>query len=941
MSTSPHTATPTANLAATLESLQANPTLVTCHSNADFDAFAAMLAAARLYAPCDLLFPGSQEKNLNALFEECRDKAGSLVEGCRFVEQSAVQSAGYTQLIVVDTRQRSRLQHVWPIIDNPGIRLEVWDHHPDTSDDIHAHITHYSPVGAVTTMLVFRLRDKGYTLPPMTATLLGMGLYSDTGSFSYSSTTSEDLEAGAWLLRQGMDINTISDKLAFDMTRTHVQTLNSLLESAQAYTFNGEQVVLAETTLEQYLGDFAYLAHKLMEMEKFSVLFAIGRMDDRIQVVARSRTGAINVGAVCQALGGGGHVYAASASIKNKSLSQVRDALLNALYMQQSGEKKAADYMSAPAIGIEEGKTLREADELMMHFSLKSVPVFARGTRHCVGILSDKIAQRSQAHGLADEIIDDYMVRRFSSLPKEASLREVTNVIVGEHQRLVPIVDGEETIGVVSRTDLIGIFAAEPGRMDEDVQRSREVKNRNMPKMLKNQVPASIHSLLSLAAELGREHGIPVYVVGGFVRDLLLKTPNSDIDLVVEGDGLAFASLLAEKLHGRARNHDKFLTSCVLYTDENGHEARVDVASTRLEYYESPAAMPTVEHSSIKMDLYRRDFTINALALRLDTEPMGQLEDFFGGQKDIKDKVIRVLHTLSFVEDPTRILRAIRFEKRYGFRLGAATEKLIRNALSMHLLDKISPSRIFHEYESVCNEEQALSILCRLHELGILQNLHPLLAFNGSTTQSLTRCSKILAWYRMLYLDVEVKNWIVYFMSMTAGLNYNDALLCFRRLGLPEACKKQVMQGREQAKNARPALRRLFAKQTPSPSMVCEAVSRLPMEALLWVLAEETNPEIRRTLSRYITTWRTMTADITGKDLKKLGLEAGPAVGRILHELLVAKLDHEADTPPRQYELARKLVQAELEKDRGENESSARLQGACHQGQDLTKPVKQ
>ncbi len=930
MSTSQHTAT--------LESLQANPTIVTCHANADFDAFAAMLAAARLYAPCDLLFPGSQEKNLNALFEECRDTAGSLVEGCRFVDQASIQGAAYTQLIVVDTRQRSRLQHVWPLLDNPGIRLEVWDHHPDTSDDIDARITHYAAVGAVTTMLVFRLREKEYGISPKTATLLGMGLYSDTGSFSYSSTTSEDLEAAAWLLRQGMDINAITDRLAFDMTRTHVQTLNSLLESAQSYTFNGEQVVLAETTLEQYLGDFAYLAHKLMEMEKFSVLFAIGRMDDRIQVVARSRTGAINVGAVCQALGGGGHVYAASASIKDKSLSQVRDALLNALYMQQSGEKKAADYMSAPAIGIEEGKTLREADELMMHFSLKSVPVFAKGTRHCVGILNDKIAQRSLAHGLADEIIDDYMLRRFSSLPKDASLKDVTNVIVGEHQRLVPIVENEETIGVVSRTDLIGIFAAEPGRMDDEVQRSRDVKNRNMPKILKNQVPASILSLLTLAADLGREHGIPVYVVGGFVRDLLLKTPNSDIDLVVEGDGLAFAALLAEKLHGRARNHDKFLTSCVLYTDENGQEARVDVASTRLEYYESPAAMPTVEHSSIKMDLYRRDFTINALALRLDTEPMGQIADFFGGQKDIKDKVIRVLHTLSFVEDPTRILRAMRFEQRYGFRLGAATEKLIRNALSMHLLDKISPARIFHEYEAICNEEQALSILCRLQDLGILQNLHPLLAFNGTTVQSLTRASKILAWYRMLYLDVAIKNWIVYFMSMTAHLNYNDALLCFRRLGLPEACKKQVMQGREQAKNARPALRRLFAKETPSPSVICQAVSRMPMEALLWVLAEESNSEIRRTLSRYITTWRTMTADITGKELQKMGLEPGPAVGRILHELLVAKLDHDADTPARQYELAQRLVRSELETGGKENETPAMPQGGtCQQEKALAK----
>ena len=886
--------------------------LVTCHANADFDAFAAMLAAARLYAPCDLLFPGSQEKNLNKIYEECRDEAGSLVPGCRFVEQSDCNFADYTQLIVVDTRQRSRLRHVWQLIDNPSIRLEAWDHHPDTSDDIHPHITHYAPVGAATTMLVFQLKEKGYTIPQKTATLLGMGLYSDTGSFSYSSTTGEDLEACAWLLRQGMDINTISDQLAFELTSTHVQTLNSLLESAESYTFSGCQVVLAETTLEHYLGDFAYLAHKLMEMEKFTVLFAIGRMDDRIQVVARSRTGAVNVGAVCQALGGGGHVYAASASIKDKSLSQVKDALLNALSMQQSGEKTAADYMSSPAIGIECGRTLREADELMLHFSLKSVPVFAKGTRTCAGLLDDKTAQRALAHGLADESIDDYMSKRFYTLPKDATLKDVTNVIVGQHQRIVPIVEGEETVGIVSRTDLIGIFAQEPGRMDQDMVRSREGKSRNLPKMLQKQLPPSLLRLLSLVARLGREHKVPVYVVGGFVRDVLLKTPNSDIDLVVEGDGLAFAALLAKELHGRARNHDKFLTSCVLYTDEEGKEARVDVASTRLEYYECPAALPTVEHSSIKMDLYRRDFSINALALRLDTEPMGKIVDFFSGQKDIKDKVIRVLHSLSFVEDPTRILRAVRFEERYHFRLGAATEKLLRNAVSMHLLDKLSPARVFHEFNAICNEEQASAILCRLQELGILQSLHPLLSFSGTTAQSLAKAAKILAWYKMLYLERKIQNWLVCFLSLTGHLSYNDALLCFRRLGLPEAMKTTVMQGREQVRTIRPVLRRLFAKGEPSPSAVCALVQKVPMEALLWLLSEEGNADIRRALSRYITVWQFAAPDLTGKELKDLGLPSGPDCGTILRLLLNAKLDHTADTPVKQYQLASELVQKAL-----------------------------
>ena len=885
-------------------------TLVTCHSNADFDAFAAMLAAGRLYAPCDLLYPGSQEKNLNKLYEEI-GKNPDLLEGCRFVD-SDTDFSRYGFLIVVDTRQRSRLHHVWSLLDNPGIRVEVWDHHPDTSDDIHPHLTHFANTGASVTLLITRMKDKMVQITPWTASVLGMGLYSDTGSFAYSSTTAEDYEAAAWLMRQGMDVNIINDTLAFEMTRTHVQALNSMIESLESYKINDEEVVLAHTTLEHYLGDFAYLAHKLMEMEKFTVLFAIGRMDDRIQVVARSRAPSINVGAVCSSLGGGGHINAASASIRDKSLAEVHDAILNALYLQQTGENKASDYMTSPAVGMEEGRTIAEADELMFHFSLKSIPIFARGTRKCVGLIDSVTTQRAMAHGLSEEKIDDYMMKPVQTLTVDATLKDLTTVIVGSHQRLVPILDREENIvlGVVTRTDLISIFAAEPGRMDKN--KKGEPKSRNMGKTLRDQLPANILHLLTLASELGRELATPVYVVGGFVRDLMLKTPNQDIDLVVEGDGLGFAAALAKRLNGRVREHRKFLTSVVLYPDEKGREQRVDVATARLEYYESPAAMPTVEHSSIKMDLYRRDFTINALAIRLDCEPMGQVVDFFGGQRDLKDRVIRVLHALSFVEDPTRILRAVRFEQRYHFRLGPATEKLVRNALAMGLLDKLSPARVFHEFEHICSEERALPAINRLQELGILQSLHPQLALNPARTRDLPKMARVLGWFRLLYLDVEIRPWFVYFLVLTSSMSYNDTLTCFRRLGLPATAKNTVMQGREYMRSLKSPLKKLFASREPRPSEVCALLAKLPLECVLYIMAVDNRSEIRRTLSRYITTWRSMTPDIGGSDLRKMGLPPGPAFAAILRRLLQAKLDHEADSPSKQYELAKRLVQEEL-----------------------------
>ncbi len=880
-------------------------TLITCHSNADFDALAAMCAAALIYGSCDVLFPGTQEANLQTFYQELKERPGA-APGCTFLDDRVPDFSKYGRLVAVDTRRRSRLRHVWPLLDNPGTRIEVWDHHPETSDDVHAHVCHAEICGAVTTLLIEEIQKRNIAVSRETATVLGLGIYSDTGSFSFSSVTQRDFAAAGWLLGRGMDINIISEKTAFSMTKEHIRALNALLESAQTYHINGVDVVLAEATLDSYLDDFAFLAHKMMEMEKFDILFAIGRMDDRIQIVARSRSHAVNVGAVCSAFGGGGHAYAASASVRDKTLSEVRDGILTQLYLQEEGEKTARDYMSQPAIGIEEGHTIAEADELMLHFGLKTMPVFAPMTRRCTGLIDSQITQKAISHGLAGAPLTDYMRRNLKTLPVTATLRDITTVIVGARQRLVPIVSGgSSVVGVVSRTDLINIFAQEPGRMNPT---DRAPKSRNMGRTMRDRLPKDVLDILEKAGALGRSRQTPVYVVGGFVRDLLLKTPNHDIDLVVEGDGIGFARAFAGVLGGRVRVHKKFLTSVVIFPGAGGKEERVDVATARLEYYESPAALPTVEHSSIKMDLYRRDFTINALAIRLDCEPMGEIVDFFGGQKDIRDRVIRVLHTLSFVEDPTRCLRAVRFEQRYHFRIGPATEKLIKNDVSLKLLDKLSPSRLFNEFEHICAEETAILCIRRLHELGILQAIHPQLSINPDRKEMLIRTAKVMAWYRLLYIDEEMRPWLVYFLVLCSSLTYAVTLEVFRRLGIPPALKNEVLGCREKARSLRSSLKRLTATPGFRVSALCAMLRPLPVEFVLYLMADMEVPETRRALSRYITVWRTEKPGVDGSDLKKLGLAPGPAYGVILQRLLEAKLDGTAASPEEQLALARELT---------------------------------
>jgi tRNA nucleotidyltransferase (CCA-adding enzyme) len=223
--------------------------------------------------------------------------------------------------------------------------------------------------------------------------------------------------------------------------------------------------------------------------------------------------------------------------------------------------------------------------------------------------------------------------------------------------------------------------------------------------------------------------GVSVYAVGGFVRDILLRVENLDVDIVVEGDGIRFAEEFEKKFHCRIRTHKKFGTAIILFPDG----LKVDVATARWEVYDSPAALPTVESASIKMDLYRRDFTINTLAIQLNPSAFGEQIDFFGGVKDIKEKVIRVLHNLSFVEDPTRVFRAIRFEQRFGFQIGKHTQHLMKNALKVGFLERLSGGRVFSELILLLQEETPLPALRRMRDFHLFHFLHPTLKFDEQT----------------------------------------------------------------------------------------------------------------------------------------------------------------------------------------------------------------
>lgn len=244
---------------------------------------------------------------------------------------------------------------------------------------------------------------------------------------------------------------------------------------------------------------------------------------------------------------------------------------------------------------------------------------------------------------------------------------------------------------------------------------------------MKDRVPAPLFSLLQKTGELAEQRRVRVYAVGGFVRDLLLGVPNLDLDLVVEGDGIRFAKALAQRYRARVTTHARFGTATVTLADGQ----TLDVATARIESYEAPGALPTVQRSSIKEDLRRRDFTINTLAIRLNPDHFGELVDLHGGLRDLQNKTIRVLHSLSFIDDPTRLFRAIRFEQRLNFQLDQDTVVLMKEAVSMKICHRLLANRLSTELHRVLSERRPTKTLARLADFNLLQFIHPRLKWTS------------------------------------------------------------------------------------------------------------------------------------------------------------------------------------------------------------------
>ena len=425
-------------------------------------------------------------------------------------------------------------------------------------------------------------------------------------------------------------------------------------------------------------------------------------------------------------------------------------------------------------------------------------------------------------------------------------------------------------------------------------------------------LPVPARRLIDELLRIAKPYGVPLYLVGGPLRDLLLERPSLDIDIAAEGDAIALARALAdsrstekdagsarpEALVGRAAattpapgvvTHPPFLTATIRIP---GHH--IDLVTARSETYARPGTLPTVRPGTIEDDLLRRDFTINALALRLTSANAGEIIDPTGGQRDLDARVIRVLHEHSFQDDATRILRAFRYATRLGFEIEPQTLAWLERDL--RYLETISAARLHHEFARIFAEQTPEDIVLRLHQTGALCDIHPALRFAREHAKAFARLRELHP------TGARSAYWPVLAWQLTES----EAASLARRLALTRPQRAAV--------EAMPALDGLVAQhlQVRPPSLKRSALAELlapfPLPALWALTALTDDPTVRDRLLDYLTKARHERPHLTGDDLLAMGIPPGPAVGTTLRRLRAAKLDGETTSREDEKRLARRLI---------------------------------
>ena len=852
--------------------------IITTHLSADFDAFAAAVCAVRLFPGSKVLFPGSQEVAVRRFLAESEVTYPEV--RLRRARTETIEHA-----VVVDTRSPSRLGEVYDLMQRDQCPVTLIDHHmEEDADDIHAEEIFERPVGATCTIVAELFRERGIELTTEEATLLLMGIYEDTGGLSYRETTPEDLRISAWLLENNASLEWVRRWVLKALQPEQLELLNSMVEATEEVMVAGSPVALSMIEVDHYYEEAAFVVHRWIEIFEIPVGAVMLVNPPNINLILRSRLPGLHVGRVAQRFGGGGHPTAASARVTGMMPVELRETLLETLAVEMPPPTTAIDIAVRTIFSVDDTNDVEETKDRINQLRVNALPVRDSQSGELTGLVTRQILDRALSHGMGGRPVSAIMQPELPVVSAVTPLDELRDLFLERSYRFVIVDEAGRPAGIVTRMELFRrLFEhqhAAGSTLDHRMAGTRPT-SQPISRILREVSPPWVQRLIAAAREVADRLGASVYLVGGMVRDMLLERANEDVDLVVEGDGIAFAEALAEVLDGRAHPHLPFLTAVITLPDG----LRIDVASARTEFYRTPAALPEVATSLIRQDLYRRDFTMNSLAVVLSGERYGELVDFFGGRMDIQRQEIRVLHSLSFIDDPTRALRAVRYARRLGFTIASDTRNLISTALEEGVFERLSGQRLRRELEILLAEPHPTPALALIADLGLLPAICPELKWSEEARSYLMEIEGQLAWYQLEQMGAPPEPWVLFLsgLALTSGKGVTNDLVQRLQLGGPT---RDLFLGLpaavEEIKTA--------TNSGLSRSQQAQVVEQHPREALLLAMSD-LPLQARRSLASAAVGAVRVQLPVSGQDLLDGGVSAGPHIGRALRLTRDALID--------------------------------------------------
>ncbi|KAB8316996.1 CBS domain-containing protein [Tolypothrix campylonemoides VB511288] len=895
--------------------------LILCHTTADFDSLGAAVGLSRLLPGSKIVLSGGSHPPVRDFLALHRDEY-------QLIERRSVNPKEIRSLIVVDTQQRDRLGKAAEWLDLPHIKeIIIYDHHQEQLGDIPATKVHISPVGATTTLIVEQLQKQQISLTSAEATVMALGIHVDTGSLTFDYATPQDALALAWLMQQGASLSVVSQYVDPGLSPQLQQLLKVALEKLQTICVGGYKIAWVTLKTDNFVPGLSSLASQLVELTEIDALlllneYPLSEGESRLIVIGRAQIQSINLNELFQPFGGGGHSQAAALNLRGVNTEEILNQLLEGMKATIPHPPTARDLMSSPVRTIRPETTIAEAQRTLLRYGHSGLCVVdAEG--ELVGIISRRDLDIALHHGFSHAPVKGYMTVNMRTITPDTTLPEIESLMVTYDIGRLPVLEHGQLVGFVTRTDVLRELhqKEERGNGREKGAGEKNIKSPTLNELHSRLAP-QLWQLLTKASLEAEKRGWHLYLVGGAVRDLLLAEEATgtllikDIDLVVDGfhksadvgAGVELAKAL-QQIYASARLeiHGAFQTAALLWhKDPELDSLWVDIATARTEFYPYPAANPEVEASSIRQDLYRRDFTINAMALRLTPPRAGELLDFFGGLVDLQAKQIRVLHANSFIEDPTRIYRGVRFAMRLGFHLEAQTEEYIRYAINSGVYDRTTrensrtpalQTRLKAELKHILEAAYWKPALQLLADLGALQCIHPTLKLDEELLRQLRLLERCL---RRFDSQQTLIHWQMRLEALIAHLAPKYRGKVARNLQLPDDSitrldKLAQVQEKVNKMTSTPFVEAhrgggVAFEETIRPSQVVQLLRQYDVPMLI-LIAVQSPRVIRRKIWQYLTIWRNVQPILNGNDLQQIGYKPGPQYRQMLDDLLAATLD--------------------------------------------------